>query len=155
MNMQTLNQLEQLEQELEFTGFTNEDALQLGNLIVQYAKENNAAIAVHIERGRVPVFTHLMEGTSEENYVWLFRKKRIVDHYNRSSAYIEARFTGSGTTHAEGSLLSPGDYQAVGGALPIRVKGVGVVGSVTVGGLTGELDHAYAVEGVRRFLSGK
>ncbi|WP_442793356.1 heme-binding protein [Paenibacillus sp. S28] len=35
---------------------------------------------------------------------------------------------------------------------PIRVKGVGVVGSVTVGGLTGELDHAYAVEGVRLFL---
>lgn len=36
MNLQTLDQLEQ---ELEFTGFTNEDALQLGNLIIQYAKE--------------------------------------------------------------------------------------------------------------------
>ncbi|BCG58796.1 heme-binding protein [Paenibacillus sp. URB8-2] len=152
MNLQTLDQLEQ---ELEFTGFTNEDALQLGNLIIQYAKEKNAAIAVHIERCRVPVFTHLMDGTSEENYVWLFRKKRIVDHYNRSSAYIEARFIENGTTHTEGSLLSPGDYQAVGGSLPIRVKGLGVVGSVTVGGLTGELDHEYAVEGVRRFLAGK
>lgn len=82
-------------------------------------------------------------------------QKRIVDHYNRSSAYIEARFIENGTTHTEGSLLSPGDYQAVGGSLPIRVKGLGVVGSVTVGGLTGELDHEYAVEGVRRFLAGK
>lgn len=150
-----LNALDLLEKELEFTSFSHQDALAIGNRIVQYAKENNVAVAIHIERNRVPVFTHLMDGTSEENYTWLFRKKRIVDHYNRSSAYIEERFIQSGASHAEHSLLSNAEYQAVGGSIPIRVKGVGVVGSVTVGGLTGELDHAYAVEGIRLFLNGK
>ncbi|WP_145156425.1 MULTISPECIES: heme-binding protein [Paenibacillus] len=147
-----LNALDLLEKELEFASFSHQDALAIGNRIVQYAQENNVAVAIHIERNRVPVFTHLMDGTSEENYTWLYRKKRIVDHYNRSSAYIAERFTQSGASHAEHSLLSAAEYQAVGGSIPIRVKGVGVVGSVTVGGLTGELDHAYAVEGVRLFL---
>ncbi|AJY76223.1 heme-degrading domain-containing protein [Paenibacillus beijingensis] len=150
MNLQIL---EQQEQELEFTSFTNEDALRLGLKIIEYAKENGTSIAVHIEGNRVPLFTHLMEGTSEENYTWLFRKKRIVDHYNRSSAYIEARFAQNGTTHSESSLLSPAEYQAVGGSFPIRIRGIGVVGTVTVGGLTGQLDHDYAVEGIRRLLN--
>lgn len=44
------------------------------------------------------------------------------------------------------------DYQAVGGAFPIRVKGAGVIGSVTVSGLSPQLDHDYAVEGIKRFL---
>jgi uncharacterized protein (UPF0303 family) len=150
-----LKALDLLEKELEFTSFSHQDALAIGNLIVKHAQENKAAVAVHIERNRVPVFTHLMDGTSEENYEWLFRKKRIVDHYNRSSAYIEQRFIQSGASHAEHSLLSTSEYQAVGGSIPIRVKGVGVVGSVTVGGLTGELDHDYAVEGIHQFLKGE
>lgn len=150
-----MNTLDHVEQELEFTSFSHQDALALGNRIVQYAQENSVAVAVHIERNRVPVFTHLMDGTSEENYLWLFRKKRIVDHYNRSSAYIEKRFKQSGVTHAEHSLLPAADFQAIGGSIPIQIKDVGVIGSVTVGGLTGELDHAYAVEGIRLFLKGK
>ncbi|WP_234489892.1 heme-binding protein [Paenibacillus sp. S28] len=113
-----LNALDLLEKELEFASFSHQDALAIGNRIVQYAEENNVAVAIHIERNRVPVFTHLMDGTSEENYTWLYRKKRIVDHYNRSSAYIAERFTQSGASHAEHSLLSAAEYQAVGGSIP-------------------------------------
>ncbi|WP_312109918.1 heme-binding protein [Brevibacillus reuszeri] len=147
-----LKQLEQLENELQFEKFTHEDALNLGLTLINYAKENGVAIAIHIERNRVPVFTYLMEGTSEENFVWLYRKKRVVDHYNRSTQFIAKRFEESGFNHVDDSLLSPSEYQAVGGSFPVRIKGVGVIGSVTVGGLTGQLDHDYAVEGVRRLL---
>ncbi|MGN7469886.1 heme-degrading domain-containing protein [Brevibacillus sp. SAFN-007a] len=148
----SLTELEQLERDLAFPSFTNEDALRLGLAIIAYAKEQGTSIAVHIERNRVPLFTHLMDGTSEENVAWLSRKKKVVDHYNRSSLYIETRFAQNGSTHAEASLLPPSEYQAVGGSFPIRIAGVGVVGSVTVAGLTGQLDHEYAVEGIRRFL---
>ncbi|MEE3954477.1 heme-degrading domain-containing protein [Peribacillus frigoritolerans] len=147
-----LQQLDNVENELQFDTFTNEDSLNLGMTLIDYAKENNKAVAIHIERNRVPLFTHLMDGTSEENVFWLYRKKRIVDHYNRSSHYIRARFEEHGTTHDESSLLQSSDYQAVGGSFPIRIKGVGVIGSVTVAGLTPQLDHDYAVEGVKRFL---
>ncbi|WP_083205155.1 heme-binding protein [Bacillus sp. FJAT-27264] len=150
--MMNLQSLEQLENQLQLDHFTNEDALELGFTIINYAKEQGTSIAVHIERNRVPLFTHLMEGTSDENYHWLFRKKRVTDHYNRSSAYIAERFAQSGTTHTESSLLSPVEYQAVGGTFPLRIKNVGVIGSVTVAGLTGQLDHDYAVEGLKRFI---
>lgn len=124
----------------------------MGLILINYAKENEKSVAIHIEQNRVPLFTHLMEGTSEENVYWLYRKKRVVDHYNRSSHYIAKRFEESGTSHDESSLLSSAEYQAVGGSFPIRVKGVGVIGSVTVAGLTPQLDHDYAIEGVKRFL---
>ncbi len=150
-----LEQLEELENELQFQSFTNEDALQLGMTLVQYAKEHKKGIAVHIERNRIPLFTHLMDGTSEENVFWLQRKKRVVDHYNRSSHYISARFEENGTTHDESSLLSPADYQAIGGSFPIRIQGAGVIGSVTVAGLTPQLDHDYVVEGIKRYLTSK
>ncbi|AKG36334.1 heme-binding protein [Paenibacillus durus] len=152
MNLQAL---EQLENELVLPQFTNEDALELGLMIINYAKEQGTAVAVHIERNRVPLFTHLMDGTSEENVHWLYRKKRVVDHYNKSSAYIAARFEQNGTTHAESSLLPPAEYQAVGGSLPLRMKHSGSIGSVTVAGLTGPLDHDYAVEGLKRFLAAR
>ncbi|MFF2853551.1 heme-degrading domain-containing protein [Peribacillus sp. NPDC058002] len=148
-----LQQLLSLENELQFESFTNEDALNLGMTLVNYAKENNKSIGIHIERNRVPLFSHLMDGSSEENVFWLYRKKRVVDHYNRSSQFIAARFEEGGTTHDESSLLSPSEYQAVGGSFPIRIKGVGAIGTVTVGGLTPQLDHDYVVEGIKRFLS--
>jgi uncharacterized protein (UPF0303 family) len=147
-----LQQLENVEKELQFETFTNDDALNLGMTLIDYSKENNKAVAIHIERNRVPLFTHLMNGTSEENVFWLYRKKRTVDHYNRSSHYIGARFAEQGTTHDGSSLLQSSDYQAVGGSFPIRIKDVGVIGTVTVAGLTPQLDHDYAVEGVKRFL---
>ncbi|MGM0752490.1 MAG: heme-binding protein [Bacillota bacterium] len=146
-------QLLQVEDSLSFTSFSNEDALQLGMELVNLAKENGVNIAVHVERNRVPLFTHLMDGTSEENVYWLHRKKRVVDHYNHSTQFIAARFEESGLQHDEHSLLSPSEYQAIGGSLPIRLEGAGVIGSVTVAGLTPELDHKYAVKGVERFLA--
>jgi uncharacterized protein (UPF0303 family) len=145
-------QLLQVEDSLTFTSFSNEDALQLGMELVNLAKENGVNIAVHVERNRVPLFTHLMGGTSEENVYWLHRKKRVVDHYNHSTQFIAARFGESGLEHDKHSLLSPEEYQAIGGSLPIRLKDAGVIGSVTVAGLTPELDHEYAVKGVERFL---
>ncbi|MYL31264.1 MULTISPECIES: heme-binding protein [Halobacillus] len=145
-------ELLQLENELVFDQFTNEQALELGLELIQYAKENGKSVAVHIERNRVPLFTHLMDGTSEENVKWLYRKKKVVDHYNHSTQFIAARFEEMGTTHDESSLLPVEDYQAVGGSLPIKIKNAGTIGSVTIAGLTPQMDHDYCVEGVKRFL---
>lgn len=141
------------EKDLVLERFTHQDALELGLTIVALAKENDVNVAVHIEKNRVPLFTHLMEATTEENYQWIFRKKRVVDHYQKSSAFIDARFKESGGTHAENSLLAAETFQAVGGSIPLRVTNAGVVGTLTVAGLTGELNHLYAVEGVRRYIN--
>ncbi|MRX56479.1 hypothetical protein GJU41_21200 [Bacillus idriensis] len=44
---------------MKFDTFTSEEALSLGMILVNYAEENNKAAAIHIERNRVQLFTHL------------------------------------------------------------------------------------------------
>ncbi|WP_337874748.1 heme-binding protein [Exiguobacterium sp.] len=144
-------QLQAQEEQLTLSTFGHEEALQLGQTIIDLVKEDGVNVAVHIEKNRIPVFTHLMEGTTEENYMWLFRKKRVTDHYQRSSHFIAKRFEESGLSHDTNSLLPANDYQAIGGTLPIRVNGAGMIGTVTVAGLTPELDHEYAVRGLERY----
>ena len=49
--------------------------------------------------------------------------------------------------------LDPADYAAHGGAFPITIKNVGMIGTVTVSGLRQAEDHAIAVEALRAVLA--
>lgn len=142
------------EEELQFDSFTNEDAFRLGCEIVRIAKEEiGRGIAVHIENDEHPLFTHYMEGTTKENVYWVTAKKNVVNHFGHSSLYVGEMFKAQGTTFKDGSNLPLSDYQGEGGSFPILVRGRGKAGTVTVSGLTGEEDHAAAVEGIRRLLA--
>jgi len=57
-----------------------------------------------------------------------------------------------GTTFQRATELSDLEYQAEGGSFPLTLRGQGRIGTVTVSGLTGEEDHALAVEGIKRYL---
>lgn len=149
-----MKELLELEKNLQFETFSSEDALNLGLTFIKMAKElNQGGIGIKIERNRQVLFTHLMDGTMVENAHWYDRKKNVVDRYNHSSAYVEEMYKNMGTTFTESSLLDPEQFQAVGGSFPLIAKGVGVVGSITVCGLTGELDHKICVDGIREFLN--
>ena len=50
--------------------------------------------------------------------------------------------------------VDPALYAAHGGSFPVRVRGVGVVGTVTVSGLPQADDHALVVEALERLLAG-
>ncbi|ROR25793.1 heme-degrading protein [Mobilisporobacter senegalensis] len=52
----------------------------------------------------------------------------------------------------ESSLLSSFEYAAHGGAFPIIIKNVGVVGTITVSGLAQEDDHALVLAVIKEFL---
>jgi uncharacterized protein (UPF0303 family) len=149
----TLQTLLSEEEEFQFDVFKNEDALQLGLLIVKIAKEEiKRGIAVHIETDEQPLFTHYMEGTSAGNLYWVNAKKNVVKKYGNSSLYIGMKYKEEGTTFHESTGLSTEEYQAEGGAFPIILRGQGRIGIVIVSGLTGEEDHALAVEGIKRYL---
>ncbi|MFC5531208.1 heme-degrading domain-containing protein [Cohnella yongneupensis] len=151
MNELLTTLLEQ-EENLQFDAFSNDDALQLGNLIVGLAKELGKGIAVHIENDAHPLYTHYMAGTNEGNIYWINTKKNVVKHFGHSSLYVGEKYKSEGTTFKESSGLSADEYQGEGGSFPIVVKGQGRIGTVTVTGLTGEEDHWFAAEGIRRLL---
>lgn len=143
----------QLEQELIFTSFTSRDALALGLLFVKLAENKGTdGIGIKIEKNGMVLFSHLMDGTTPENAYWYDRKKRVVDRYYHSSKYVEEWYKAQGTTFSESGLLNPEYYQAVGGSFPLIVNGCGVVGSITVCGLSSDEDHELCVTGIRQYL---
>ncbi|QHT63658.1 heme-degrading domain-containing protein [Paenibacillus lycopersici] len=142
------------EEELQFESFTNEDAYELGCIIVKHARDVlGKGIAVHIENDEYPLFTHYMTGTSKDNMYWVNTKKNVVNRYGHSSLYVGEMYKAQGTTFKEGSGLSLDEYQGEGGSFPIIVRGRGKAGTVTVSGLTGEEDHQVAVDGLRTYLT--
>ncbi|WP_376697789.1 heme-degrading domain-containing protein [Streptomyces eurocidicus] len=140
------------EQRLIFDHFGNDDAWELGSLLVSLARERGAAVTVGIRRGGQRLFHCALPGTSADNDAWIDRKSRVVERYAESSYLVGARFRAKGRTFEDSSRLDPDRYAAHGGAFPVRVRGTGVVGVVAVSGLPQGDDHALVVEGLERFL---
>lgn len=151
--MNILEDLLNEERELVFEKFNNDDALKLGLMIIEYSKANNISMGVKIERNRQVLFSHLMDGTCYENQMWYNRKKNVIDRYFHSSKFVKEMFLSNNQTFSDNGLLDEEFYQAEGGSFPLTIKGTGVVGSITVCGLSGDEDHEICVKMIREFLN--
>ncbi|MCM2428246.1 heme-degrading domain-containing protein [Streptomyces sp. RKAG337] len=147
-------ELEAQERDLVLASFTNDDAWRLGCLLVDLAREREAPVTIDIRRGSQQLFHYALEGTSPDNDAWLARKSRVAERYGASSYLVGARFRAKGTTFEESSRLDPDLYAAHGGAVPLRVAGVGIVGTAAVSGLPQSEDHALVVEALSRMVRG-
>jgi uncharacterized protein (UPF0303 family) len=145
--------VEQEERELVFRSFTHDDAWTLGCLLVELASEQDLPVTIDIRRGWQQLFHAAREGTVPDNDTWVERKVRVVQRFGASSYLVGLRAREKGTTFAAQHDLSLQEYAAHGGAFPVRVDGVGVVGTVTVSGLPQADDHALVVQAVRQFLA--
>jgi uncharacterized protein (UPF0303 family) len=145
--------IEQDERELVFTSFTHDDAWQLGCLLMELATERDLPVAIAVRRGGQRLFHAAREGTTPDNDTWIDRKTRVVERFGASSLLVGLRARAAGTTFGAQHELPLQEYAAHGGAFPIRVASVGIVGVVVVTGLPQLEDHALVVEGVRAFLA--
>lgn len=141
------------EERLQFTEFTNEAALELGTRFVDTARREKLGVTIDIQRNGQQLFHAAMPGTSIDNDEWIQRKNRVVNRFGHSSYYMGIRYESQNTTIQEKSLLDPAMYAAHGGAFPITIRDVGVVGTVTVSGLPQEEDHGLVVRILKEFLS--
>jgi uncharacterized protein (UPF0303 family) len=140
------------EDELQFRTFTNDDALRLGLALVERARAEGKSLTADIRRNGQQLFHAALPGTSADNDAWIQRKVNVVNRYGHSSYLVGTRFRAKGTTFEEGSRLDLDQYAAHGGAFPIIVRDVGVVGTVAVSGLPQAEDHAFVVSVLRAFL---
>ncbi|MEX2460476.1 MAG: heme-degrading domain-containing protein [Paenibacillaceae bacterium] len=147
-----LKKLNREEEILQFTQFINETAYQLGNQILASALKNQLSLTIDICRGKQQLFHYAMNGTTKDNDEWIKRKNRVVNRFFHSSYYMAVYYNMLGTTIQEKALLDPTKYAAFGGAFPIIIQNVGVVGTVTVSGLPHKEDHEFVVGMLKEFL---
>jgi uncharacterized protein (UPF0303 family) len=148
----TIAEVEAHEHDLVFTRFDNLDAWRLGCLLVELAQERALAVTVDIRRGPQQLFHAAMPGTTPDNDSWVERKVRVVERFGASSYLVGLRARRKGITFAALHDLPLQEYAAHGGSFPVRIRDVGVVGTVTVSGLPQAEDHALVVEAIRDFL---
>jgi uncharacterized protein (UPF0303 family) len=148
-----ITELETQETELVFRRFRNVDAWDLGSSLVRLGTERGLPITVDIRRHGHQLFHVALDGTAPDNDEWINRKVRVVDRFGCSSFLVGRRLAAAGDRLDADAGVEPADYAAHGGAFPIRIVDVGVVGSVTVSGLPQEEDHALVVEAIGQFLA--
>jgi len=147
-----LDELRRQEEEIQFTSFTNETALAAGLALLREASKRSKPVAIDITRGGQQLFHFAMAGTSIDNGEWIKRKNRVVNRFGHSSYYMGIYLQNAGQTMEEKYLLPSSEYAAHGGAFPLIIRDVGVVGTVTVSGLPQQEDHELVVTILRQFL---
>lgn len=148
-----LSELRQQEEDIQFTSFSNDTALAVGMALLQEARKQGKAVAIDITRSGLQLFHFAMEGTAVDNGEWIKRKNNVVYRFGHSSFYVGISLLNAGKTMEEKYLLSSSDYAAHGGAFPLIIKGVGVVGTITVSGLPQQEDHELVVNTLKQFLT--
>jgi uncharacterized protein (UPF0303 family) len=139
------------EAELVFDRFDEDDAWRLGSLIVEEARRRNLTVAVDIRKPGQIMFHSALRGATPDNDEWVRRKSNVALRFRRSSLWVHMNLAVQKKTIEERYFLDPKEFVPSGGSFPIAVRGVGVIGAVTVSGLPHEEDHALVVECLRKF----
>lgn len=151
---QLIAALEADERRLVVRRFDNADAWRLGSTLAGYARERGLSVAIVIERNGHRLFHAVIGAATPDNDEWARRKMNVVRRFEASSYLVGRRLEASGRAlDAEGGV-DPMDHVAHGGAFPIRIADVGVIGVVAVSGLPQADDHALVVEALTALMEG-
>lgn len=140
--------------ELQFPGFSPDDSLNLGLLLVELGKERDLPIAIDITKGRQVLFHVALPGATPDNDHWIRAKQRTAARYEVPSLLVGLRGRLGGGRIEDQGWFDERRYAAHGGSFPVYVTGVGAVATVTVSGLPQVQDHDLVVEALREVLQG-
>ncbi|HTO27422.1 MAG TPA: heme-degrading domain-containing protein [Devosia sp.] len=135
--------LKKQEQDLVLTEFDETVAFDLGRRIRDRALAEGFSLVVDIRTWDRQMFFTATAGTSADNAEWVRRKINTVRRFQRSSYRMVVERGEAPFPPQAGA--DPADYVIAGGGFPIRVKGAGIVGCLTISGLPGRDDHGVAV----------
>lgn len=145
-------QLKIQELRLIFSRFDEADAWALGSLMRETARNENLALVIDVRVAGRPLFYTALPGTAADNPEWVRRKINVVMRLHRSSYLVGREIAKSGKPFDENFGVNPIDVAPHGGCFPIRIKNVGVVGTITVSGIPQREDHNFVVRCICKFL---
>lgn len=155
--MSTKSDIEKIivqEKALVFSAFDEENAFGLGNVLRKLALAESLPVIVDVRFWDRPLYYAALPGSTAGNFEWARRKINAVRAYQKSTYRMFLEQGASARVFGADHGLDPADYAIAGGAFPIRVKAVGVVGAVTVSGLPQRDDHNLVVRGLCMYLGG-
>lgn len=138
---------------LELSRFDEGTAIRLGQIIVDLALAEDLPVVIDIRTGDRTLFHAGLPGSTPLNDRWARRKSNTALMFQLPSLLVGRRNAAKGETLDRHGLPSV-DYAEAGGAVPIRVQGVGVVAVATVSGLPQVEDHKLVVRGIRTLMAG-
>lgn len=134
------------ERQLRYSAFDEEAAWRLGSRLRSLAAERGHTLVIDIRRPAQPLFYTAFPGTTPDSAEWVRRKSNVVLRFHRSSFAVGLDLEQRKTSLLERWGLPIADYASHGGSFPIRVENAGVLGAVTVSGLSQRDDHNLVVE---------
>lgn len=132
------------ELELVLEEFDESVAFALGTALRDRALTEGLSLVVDIRTWDRQMFFAATAGTSADNAEWVRRKINTVRRFQRAS-YRMVLERGE-VPFSPQSGADPADHVIAGGGFPLRVKGAGVIGCLTISGLPGRSDHGVAVD---------
>jgi uncharacterized protein (UPF0303 family) len=147
-----IERIQEEEERLQFERFDYDLAHRIGLALYEEAKAKSLGIAIDIQAYGQRIFHLAMPGTAPDNDSWIERKVNVVMRFHRSSLLQGRKLADAGMSIDERYFVDPQVYVPHGGSFPIRMKGAGVIGAVTVSGLAQEEDHALVVSVLERFV---
>lgn len=125
--------------------FAETEALVLGQIMLQLAK--GLPVVINIRTADRTLFHAALPGAAPLNDHWARRKSNVALAFQLPSFLVGQKHAEKGSLAVHG--LNEAEYADHGGAVPIKVDGVGVVACVTVSGLPQAEDHALAVRALQ------
>jgi len=137
---------------LIFARFDEDTALELGIALVELAWADALPVVIDIRTPNRTLFHAALPGSSPDNDDWARRKSATALHFQKASLQVGTELRGKGRSLEYQGLPASG-YADHGGAVPVRVAGVGVVAVATVSGLPQVEDHALVVRAMDQILA--
>lgn len=139
--------------EVRFDAFTHDDAIAVGERVIQLARERGQTISTSVWLGEQLVFQAALAGTTADNDGWMNRKAAVVRRFDKASLHITEQMHAYGIEDiAAARMVDPVRYAFNGGAFPIRI-GTAQVGVVVASGVDDFVEHDLVVEALRHHMS--
>jgi uncharacterized protein (UPF0303 family) len=150
---QELERITNEEERLQFDRFDYALAHRIGEALHERAKAQDLSVAIDVTAFGQQLYHLAMAGTEPDNDRWIERKVAVVMRFHKSSLRVGRELLDEGKSIEERYFVSGFEYSPMGGSFPIRLAGSGVIGAVTVSGLTQEEDHALVVSVLDELLA--
>ena len=136
----------------EFPKFNADIAYDIGKYITDYSFKENKEISVEIFAYGKIMYRFSSDLSTQNHDLWLLRKRNVVLFFNHSSKYIYNKINKDQSVLVSKYGLNYEKYAAVSGSFPIIIKDCGLVGAITVTGLTPDEDHQIVLEAIENNL---